>query len=206
MTVPAPARPVNQRRRVNVLRATFLLCLPAILFTRSAWTRPEWVFEVLEVTGIALVIAAVLGRFWAILYIGGHKNRRVVDSGPYSMCRHPLYAASILGVAGFGLMLGSVMLTALLAGLAFAILTLTARREEAFLRATFGTDYARYAARVPRILPDPRLFASDDSVTFSVAHLRHNLRDALLFLLTIPLAEMMEGIKQAGLLPTVPLW
>jgi protein-S-isoprenylcysteine O-methyltransferase Ste14 len=199
-------RPGNERIRVNVLRVTFLLLLPAVVFTRSAWLNPEWVFEIMESTGIALLIGGVLGRFWAILYIGGRKNHMVMQDGPYSICRHPLYLFSTVATLGFGMMLGSLVLTAVLGGLVLLILSYTARREEAWLRQTYGAAYADYAARVPMILPDVRRFRTEDSVTFSVAQLRRNLNDALVFLSLIPLAEFMEWLKETGTVPTYPLW
>lgn len=195
---------VNQVIRINVLRVAFLACLPLILFSRSAW--PGGVFELLEVLGLGLVIAAVLGRFWAILYIGGRKNEVVMQEGPYSVCRHPLYLFSTLGVLGLGLMLGSLVLTAVIGALTFAILSVTARKEEAFLRGTFGPAYDDYAARVPMILPRSSLFRTGPEVTVSLSHLRGNLMDALVFLLFIPLAELMEYLKELHALPTVALW
>lgn len=199
-------RPANQKRRINTLRVLFALALPAIVFTRSAWDRPDWIFELMEVTGIFLIIAAVLGRFWAILYIGGRKNREVMQDGPYSICRHPLYLFSTMGVVGFGLMLGSLVLTAALGGLAFAILTRTAAREEQFLRAEFGPTYDSYAARVPRIWPRPALFTTRPEVTFRVDTLRGNLFDALVFLSFIPVGDLMEIVKEAQLIPTVAIY
>lgn len=199
-------RPGNERIRVNILRATFAALLPLVLFSKPVWMDPEWMFEIMEAVGIVAVIAGVLGRFWAILYIGGHKSARVVQDGPYSMVRHPLYFFSTLAVIGFGLMLGSLVLTALLGGLTLLILTVTARKEEAYLRATFGSDYDDFAARVPLILPNPTLFRTEAEVTFSVRHLRRNLMDALVFLSFIPLAELMEWIKEIGLVPTFPLY
>lgn len=200
------ARPVavNQVIRINLLRLAFLLCLPAIVLTQSAW--PEPVFEVLEILGLAAVVAAVLGRFWSILYIGGHKNNTVMQDGPYSVCRHPLYLFSTLGVVGLGLMLGSLVLALGLGGLTLLILSVTARKEEAILRGMFGGAYAAYAARVPMILPKPSLFQSPATITVSVAHLRENLMDALVFLTFIPLAELMEVIKEMGLFTTFPIF
>lgn len=195
-----------ERLRITILRATFLLCLPLILFTRSAWMRPEWVFEILEAIGIFAIIAGVLGRFWSILYIGGRKNNQVMQDGPYSMCRHPLYFFSTLAVAGLGLMLGSLVLTAVLGGLTFVILSQTAAREEARLRQMFPGAYAAYAAQVPRILPDPRLFRTEENVMFSVSQLRRNFADAVVFLSFIPLAELMEWLKQIDAVPSIALW
>lgn len=205
-TATTAVRPFNQKIRIWGLRLFFVLAVPLILFTRSAWTHPEWIFEVLEVSGIFLVIAGVLGRFWAILYIGAMKNRSVMQVGPYSICRHPLYLFSTIGVLGFGMMMGSLLLTAFLGLSVFLILSATAAREEAFLRSEFGPAYAEYAARVPRIWPQPGLFTTPAEVTCSVKALRVNFADALVFLAFIPLAELMESVKEAGLLPTIALY
>lgn len=200
------ARPFNQRLRIAALRLFFLLALPLIVFTRSAWSDPEWVFEIMEVSGIFLIILAVLGRFWAILYIGGMKNMTVMQYGPYSVCRHPLYLFSTIGVVGLGLMLGSLLLTVFLGGAAFLILSATAAREENFLRSQFGAAYDAYAARVPRIWPRPSLFRTGATVTVQLNTLRTNFADALVFLAFIPLAELMEWVKETGLVATIPLW
>ncbi|MCE8508751.1 isoprenylcysteine carboxylmethyltransferase family protein [Ruegeria pomeroyi] len=196
------ALPANQRLRINLLRLAFFAMLPLLVFSKSAWLHPEWLFDLFEVTGVFLVIAAVLGRFWSILYIGGRKNSEVMQDGPYSMCRHPLYFFSCMGAVGFGLMLGSVVLTAVLGAATFSILSATAAREEAFLRTEFGKRYDDYAARTPRILPRPSLFHTRSEITFNVETLRRNFFDALVFLSFIPLAELLEGLKEGALVPT----
>lgn len=206
MTDTTAVKPFDQRIRIWGLRAFGLLAVPLILFTRSVWAGTEWVYEIMEVAGIFLVIFAVLGRFWAILYIGAMKNRTVMEDGPYSVCRHPLYLFSTLGVVGFGLMLGSLVLTAALAGVVFLILSATAAREEAYLRHAFGPAYAAYAARVPRIWPKPRLFRTEPVVSVSVRALRVNFADALVFLALIPVAELLEAVKEAGVVPAVTLF
>ncbi len=205
-SLSSKVKPFRQQIRIWVLRSYVVILLPLLVFTRSAWDHPEWLFDMFEVAGIFLVIAGVLGRFWSILYIGGRKNKEVMDQGPYSMCRHPLYLFSTLAVLGFGLMMGSLVLTVILGGGIFLILSMTASKEEAFLRQEFGEAYRTYAARVPRILPKPSLFHTDEEVTFNVKQLRTNLADALVFLATIPLAEAMEGIHESGLITAIPLW
>lgn len=198
------ATPVNQATRVNILRVAFLLAMPLVVFTRSAW--PMAVLEILEVAGLALEIAAVLGRFWSIVYIGGQKNQTIMQDGPYSVCRHPLYLFSTLGVLGLGLMLGSVIMSALLGGITFAILSVTARKEEAFFRGKFGPAYDEYAARVPMILPSLSGFRTDGEIVVSVRHLRQSLMDALVFLAFIPLAELLEFLKEVFVLPGIGFW
>jgi protein-S-isoprenylcysteine O-methyltransferase Ste14 len=205
LTTPV-ARPFDQRIRIAALRILFVICLPLLIFTKSAWAEQKWVFEILEVTGILLIITAVLGRFWAILYIGGNKNQTVMQDGPYSICRHPLYLFSTIGVIGFGLMLGTLVITALLGAAVFFILAATARREETFLRSKFGAEYDTYGARVPLILPNLSLFRTQPTVHVNIKTLRINFFDSLVFLVLIPIADLMEAIKEAGLVTAYPLY
>ncbi len=200
------SRSAFERTRINLLRGSFVVLLPLVLFAMPVWEQTHWLFELFEVLGITLVIVGVLGRFWAILYIGGRKNHLVLQDGPYSICRHPLYLFSTISVAGFGLMLGSLLMTAVFTVLTFAILWTTAANEETRLRQNFGTDYDAYAARVPRILPRLGLFRTEGEVTFRVDQLKGNLMDALVFLSFIPLAELTNELKEYGILPTFPIW
>lgn len=201
---PRRKAPPLQRYRIATLRVLFAAAAVPILLGASQWSGAP--ATALHVAGVLCVVAAVLGRFWAILYIGGRKDAGVMQDGPYSVCRHPLYLASTLGVIGFGLLLGSLVLAAGLGGMVWLVLSRTARHEEAHLRARFGAAYDAYAARVPRMRPDPRLFRTPAEVTFSVAQLRRNLADAMVFLATIPLAGAINLMHGAGVLHGFPLY
>ncbi len=200
------ASPLVQRHRINILRALFILLLPLVFVTRSAWEVYPFLHETYEVLGALLVIGGVLGRFWSILYSGGRKNQTVVQDGPYSMCRHPLYLFSTMAVLGFGILIGSLILTAIVGGLAYLILYKTARSEERYLISKFGDEYLDYAKRVPTIIPKLSLFHTEDSVTFEVSHLRRNFQDALVFLTFIPLAELIEFLHEVDAIPSVYLF
>lgn len=192
-------KPVNQKIRFWIVRLAMLACLPLIVFAQPAWLGHPIMEPLLRALGTLLIVFAVLYRFWAILYIGGRKNQRVVQDGPYSMSRHPLYFGTTIGALGFGLLLGSFVLAAVLGALALAILTATARREEVFLRAEFGEDYAAFAQTVRnRILPVPSQFRTEAEVTFVPRILKTNFGDALAFLLCIPLAEILQAAKATG--------
>ena len=91
----------------------------------------------------ALVAAAGEAiRFWAAGHL--HKSREVTASGPYRFFAHPLYLGS--SVIGIGLAIASGSMTAaVVIGSYLALaLTVAARREEAFLRRSFGDAYDRY--------------------------------------------------------------
>ncbi len=198
-------RPFRQRIRIWTLRAVFVAMLPLLLVTEPATTSTA-LHATMESAGIILIVFGVLTRFWAILYIGGRKNRAVVDEGPYSVCRHPLYLGSTLATLGFGMLTYTVTLTVLIGGLTFLVLMLTALREERFLRHEFGADYAAYAARVPLILPRPSLYRSRPEITFSTTDLRTQLRDAVVFLSLFPLAEIFDYVRSLGVVPIVTIW
>ena len=202
----APLSGVVQKRRINILRLVFVALLPLVLFTRSAWEDMPAIHETAEALGALLVISGVLGRFWAILYSGGRKNETVVQDGPYSICRHPLYLFSTMAVLGFGVLIGSVVVTIVFTGMTFLILSMTAAAEERFLIDTFGDRYREYARRVPSILPDLSLYQSPEEVSFHVPHLRPTFRDALVFLAFLPLAELIGFLHETGILPSVMLW
>lgn len=194
-------KPFNQKIRIWALRLVFLGCVPLILMSTSAWADTLVMHPLLKALGALLVIAAILYRFWAILYIGGRKNQMVMQDGPYSMCRHPLYFGTTLGALGFGLLLGSILLSVLLGALALIVLTATATREERFMRSEFGDGYAAYSAQVRnRILPTPANFKTDPEVTFVPRILRTNLADVLGFMAIFPVVEMLESLKSAGYL------
>lgn len=197
-------RPFNQKIRIAGLRLATLALVPLLLF--SVPVVGGLPAALLHGAGILCVVAAVLGRFWAILYIGGHKNRRVMQDGPYSLCRHPLYLFSTIGAAGFGLMLESVTLTMLLGGVVLTILTATAKREECDLRRMFGSAYDAYTARVPRIVPRLSGFSTPLRVTFDTGTLARNTRDALAFLALIPLAEALNWLHAGHFLRGLALW
>lgn len=198
-------QPMNQQIRFWALRVALLACLPLMLLGVPVWGA--LIGQTLNVLGTLLLIAGMLYRFWAILYIGGRKNRIVVQDGPYSMSRHPLYFGTTVSAFGFGLMLGSLLLAVLFGVLALTILSATAAREERFLRAEFGADYDAFAARVRhRVLPQPGLFTTPEEVTFTPRILRTNLADALGFLAVIPLVAVLEAIRGLGLGAAFPIF
>jgi protein-S-isoprenylcysteine O-methyltransferase Ste14 len=93
--------------------------------------------------GLPIAVLGQLLRLWA----AGHleKSREVTTSGPYRVTRHPLYLGS--SVMGIGLALAAHhwLVALLIAAYLGATLWLAIRTEEAYLRATFGDTYDRYA-------------------------------------------------------------
>jgi protein-S-isoprenylcysteine O-methyltransferase Ste14 len=104
--------------------------------------------------GLAMFYRAMReNRFFSsVVRLQTDRGHRVVDSGPYSIVRHPGYAGLILAPPLSGLALGSW----LAAGIGGVISLMVVRRvlfEDAFLR-THLDGYISYAQRVPhRLIP-----------------------------------------------------
>lgn len=197
---------VNQKMRINLLRGMMLAVLPILLFIRPHMSIDGAGHELLEAAGVLVLIAGVLGRFWSILYLGGRKNSEVMQDGPFSMSRNPLYFFSTVAAFGIGLMMGALSFAILLAGAVGLILYVTALREAAFLRQEFGATYEAYAARVPFFMPDPRKFRAAPEAVFRTEPLRRNLFDAFVFLSFIPLVELLDVFKDSFGVTGFALW
>ncbi|WP_029351637.1 isoprenylcysteine carboxylmethyltransferase family protein [Bosea sp. 117] len=199
--IERPAGYVSQTRRIVTIWTVALAAVALILVSHDPSGRDSLARTTIRSAGLCLILAAVIGRLWSTLYIGGRKNAVLVTTGPYSISRNPLYFFSILGAAGIGLAFGSLVVAAVLGGAIAAILAATAHREAALLGQRFGTSYEAYAARVPLLLPRLSLYHDAEMPSFQPSALRRALRDGLLFLLAVPAAELVAYAKRAELLP-----
>jgi len=101
--------------------------------------KPTWR---LLAAGTVVALAGEGIRVWA----AGHleKGREVTRSGPYGWSRHPLYVGSALMGAGVAIAGNSAVAAAAIALYLVVTMTAAIRTEEAFLRASFGTEYDEY--------------------------------------------------------------
>ncbi len=80
------------------------------------------------------------------------RGHELIVAGPYAHVRHPIYTGLLMMFAGTALAVGEWR-AALAVAVAAAAFWLKLRREEALMRRQFGEAYARYAARVPPLIP-----------------------------------------------------
>lgn len=189
-----------QRWRKAAVAAGLLLALGLVLLTQSYGGETVW-HQNIERIGMALIVVCIVGRAWCSLYIGGRKKAEIVDRGPYSISRNPLYVFSYLGAFGVGAQTGSVTLAIVFTVITMLIFHVTILREEAWLRAEFGQPYVDYLARAPRYGPDFSAWRDADSITVKPRFFLVTLRDGLVFLLAFPLFEAVEVMQQQGWLP-----
>jgi protein-S-isoprenylcysteine O-methyltransferase Ste14 len=187
--------------RSGHVRLLLLALLPPLALTQAVWSEGGVMHATLGWLGYVAVVACVLGRAWCSVYIAGRKGRELVDHGPYSVVRNPLYAFSLVGLSGIGLQTGSLTWAALLllgGGLYYRSLV---RREEDRLLGAFPIDYRRYLAQTPRWLPDLRLWRDVGEVTIRPALVARTLLDGAAFFAAFPLLEALGHAHAVGLLP-----
>jgi protein-S-isoprenylcysteine O-methyltransferase Ste14 len=116
----------------------------------DAW---PWLGLILTLLGHAFSIWArrTLGSNWSgiVTLKEGHE---LVQSGPYSLARHPIYTGLLTASLGTALALGT--LGALLGlGMLAAAFALKMNVEESFMRREFGDAYGDYSKKVKRVIP-----------------------------------------------------
>ena len=179
-----------QRRRKWWLRGAVALSLPFLPFIRGMAPMP--VEHALRAAGMVLIVICIFGRAWCILYIGGRKTSELIDIGPYSVSRNPLYFFSFMGALGLGLQFGSVLMGLAFLGVAMTVFVPLVRREEGVLGAVFGETFRDYCNRVPRFLPRPSVWQDARRVTFAPRLLYTTLRDGLVFVAGVVLLDLLQ--------------
>ncbi len=148
---------MEQRSYVRLSLVWFLISFLVPGFDyRFGWSEvPIWlvvVSVVVMVFGYALFMVVMAQNTFASRVIEIQPNQRVIDTGLYSVVRHPMYMAATIMYMACPLVLGSYY--ALIPMLLLpALLVYRIKNEEAVLRA--GLDgYVQYAERVRyRLIP-----------------------------------------------------
>ena len=114
-----------------------------------------WLADPLAISllfGLVFILPGLLIRAMA----SGHvqKNERLAMSGPYAYTRNPLYLGSTIMGVGFAIAARSVWVALILVVMFVTIYLPVIRAEERYLAEHFP-EFAEYARRVPRLIPDP---------------------------------------------------
>ena len=137
-----------------------------LVFGRISWPAwLEWHFvadrsTVARWSGLALTAAgigfAIVARFWIGRNWSGRvtikERHQLIQNGPYSVVRHPIYSGLLLALLGTAIVHGEIRG---LLGLALAAMgwVFKLRTEEAFLLRQFGKAYRDYKQRVKALVP-----------------------------------------------------
>jgi protein-S-isoprenylcysteine O-methyltransferase Ste14 len=192
---------ISKKYRIVLSRIAAAPVLFFLCSTKSYWeAEHEGITFFLFFTGIVLVAIASLGRMWCSLYIAGYKNKKLITEGPYSACRNPLYFFSMIGVIGVGC--STEMLT--FPAVFFIFFTIcypfVIRSEEKRLRQLFGAEFEEYSERVPAFFPSLSSFEEPGEYSVNPVVYRKHIFSALWFVWAVGIIELIEGMREIGLL------
>jgi protein-S-isoprenylcysteine O-methyltransferase Ste14 len=190
----------DQTRRKWELRVAAVLLGAILLFLQSS--HAPHVEQVVARAGQVLIAVAVAGRAWCTLYIGGRKFAMLVNAGPYSVSRNPLYVFSFVGAFGAGLQSGSVVFALVLLAAVVVALHRTVVKEEEALGRKFGAAFEAYRRAVPRYGPGRR-WRDETTVTVPLPLVYRTVRDGMLLFLMVPATMAVGWLQSAGLLPVL---
>ena len=127
----------------EVLRTRFLPDTAAIAILGTAMTAAGLVF--------AVWARVILGSNWSGM-VTVKEGHELVERGPYTLVRHPIYTGLIFGLLGTAIATGEwrgIVAIVLVIGSCWYKL----RTEERMMRETFGAAYDDYARRVRALVP-----------------------------------------------------
>jgi protein-S-isoprenylcysteine O-methyltransferase len=125
------------------------------------FTRLHWPDRIVRPVALALLVAGLAVRWWAIITLGRYftsdvatqRQQPVVRTGPYRFARHPSYSGALIAFLGIGVFMSDwLSVVVLLLPITLAIFN-RVRIEERALLAALGAPYADYCARVKRLIP-----------------------------------------------------
>jgi protein-S-isoprenylcysteine O-methyltransferase Ste14 len=153
MTSPLQRAQKPWDRVFLILFMLAFLCWMAFMGWDAARTGFSAVPPWLQVLGGFGVVINMLGTWrtfhanaFAVPVVKIQEGQRVIDTGPYAIVRHPMYASALFLFIGTPLLLGSWLGLALAALLILALAWRTIREERVLLAELSGYD--DYAARV----------------------------------------------------------
>jgi hypothetical protein len=140
---------------------------------------------------------------WCSVYIAGYKTDQLIQSGPYSISRNPLYFFSWLG--GIGIAMGSqtILLPAIVAVAFLIYYPWVISSEEAVLTDRHGEAFTNYKAKVPRFFPAWSLLSEPEDYAMKPIVFRRHICQVIWFALFLSGLSFIHGLHAAGVLPVL---
>jgi protein-S-isoprenylcysteine O-methyltransferase Ste14 len=191
---------IQKRRRI--ITWLFAVALGAlIMVSASRWDEYGIVGDFLFLAGLFFVGVATVGRLWCSLYISGYKSNMLITTGPYSICRNPLYFFSLMGGIGLGLSTETVTIAFIIAAAFLVLYPFVIRSEEKGLRTRYGDQYDSYARSTPRFFPSLKRFSEPEEYTVRTHAFRRRVSDSMCFIWIVGVLELIEALHEHHMLP-----
>ena len=190
--------------RINLSRLITIAMIAGLAITDSLWAQQQpWVGHIIALLGWLLVGTGVMGRIWAGSYICGHKNKKLMMEGPYSLCRNPLYLFSFIGGLGAMLVTQTLLFPALFALTFLSYYQPVMRNEEKTLKSIHGESFEAYRQAVPLFWPRSLKFVEPKDYSLDARRFRRFLIEVIWF---IVIAAVVQAVHQLHAVEVLPVW
>lgn len=169
-----------------------------------AMSSPAWhdlsrpLAHAVAALGIALATMGAFGRMWCSSYIAGNKGNRLVTTGPYSLCRNPLYFFTFVGGVGVTLTTETGTLPALFIAAFWLFYPGVIRAEEHSLQLLHGDAFEDYRGRVPGFWPAFSAFQESERYEISPAPFRRSLCEVGWFIAAALTIHFADDLRTAA--------
>ena len=193
--------------RIKITRFFLIPIFIIFLFSKHKILESGVLDLAMELVSIVLIFIGVSGRLWSTLFISGYKTTNLITVGPYSISRNPLYFFSFIAIIGIAVeteMITIVLLVLICFAIFYPVVIL---KEEKLLLQLHGKDFEEYCKRVPRFIPNFKLYTEPDKYVFETRLYRKAFFDSMWFVLAYPALEIIEKLHEHNILPTyLYLW
>ena len=123
------------------------------------------------IIGLCVVLAGEFLRLWGVAIAGSETRTTgpvggtfLINRGPFSYVRNPLYLGNMLIYTGIGIMSSALFPWFTLGALVYFFIqySLIVSLEEEHLRQKFGDEYKNYYQSVPRFIPALKKYSSEN--------------------------------------------
>jgi protein-S-isoprenylcysteine O-methyltransferase Ste14 len=152
----------QDKSTLGVLWLVIMVSIAAGIYVGAHWPAARLPNgHMFAFVGVALFVAGLLLRWWAIITLGRfftvdvtiEKDHELVERGPFRLVRHPSYTGVLLAFVGFALTLRNWAALLIILVPIFAAFIRRMNVEEEALSRALGSRYADYMRRTKRLVP-----------------------------------------------------
>lgn len=183
----------------------YAICVGLLIaFSNSKWDSISLLYSAgIFAAGCALIGIASMGRLWCTLYIAGYKNAVLITTGPYSLCRNPLYFFSFLGAVGVGLITETLTIAVIIAVGFLLYYPFVIKNEETRLLGLHREKFEEYKKTTPAFIPRFSNFQEPEEYSVKPKIFKRMMFNALWFIWLMGILEIVEALHEAGVLPVL---
>ena len=117
---------------------------------------PYWILVILGI--VFLVVGIVVYVHSLRIFNRGYRKEQLIVAGPYSVVRHPIYAAWILLICPGSVLFFQSWLMLCVPLVAYISFKAYIHKEDDYLKDKFGPAYSDYRSKVDELFPNRRFF------------------------------------------------